>query len=160
MVSVPSLHRTQQALADAPDLAAVMLITRRAARWLAHADGATFVLRDGKHCFYADEDAIGPLWKGRRFPLESCISGWAMTHGEAVAIHDIYRDARIPLDLYRPTFVHSLAMMPVGEKPARAAIGIYWSHQHTATPVEMNLLQVLAHHTADALVRCSAESSA
>lgn len=155
MAPVPFLNRTQQALEQAADLSAVMQITRRAARWLTHADGASFVLREGGFCFYADEDAIGPLWKGRRFPLESCISGWAMAKGEAVAIHDIYRDTRIPLDLYRPTFVHSLAVMPVGTKPALAAIGIYWSHQHTATPVEMKLLQALADSTADALIRCS-----
>jgi hypothetical protein len=53
-------------------------IVRGGARRLTGADGATFVLRDGDKCFYADEDAIEPLWKGQRFPLEQCISGWAM----------------------------------------------------------------------------------
>ena len=42
---------------------------------LVGADGATFVLRDGDCCYYVDEDAISPLWKGQRFPLEACISG-------------------------------------------------------------------------------------
>ena len=31
-------------------------------------------LREGR---YADEDAIGKLWKGQRFPMSTCISGWA-----------------------------------------------------------------------------------
>jgi hypothetical protein len=35
-------------------------------------------IRDGDHCYYADENAISPLWKGRRFPLSACISGWVM----------------------------------------------------------------------------------
>ena len=39
------------------------------ARGMIGADGATVVLRDGDHCFYADESAISPLWKGRRFPM-------------------------------------------------------------------------------------------
>ena len=36
------------------------MIVRSAARRLADAQGATFVLRDGPDCFYADEDAISP----------------------------------------------------------------------------------------------------
>lgn len=39
------------------------------------ADGATFVQRDGEFCYYADESAIKPLWKGSRFLLTECISG-------------------------------------------------------------------------------------
>src|SRR5580658_1372400 len=65
-----------QALSMARDLDAVTEIVRRAARELTGADGATFVLREGDLCFYADEDAIAPLWKGKRFPIGTCISGW------------------------------------------------------------------------------------
>lgn len=46
----------------------VQEIVRRAARQLTGADGATWILRDRDFCFYADEDAISPLWKGQRFP--------------------------------------------------------------------------------------------
>src|SRR5438876_21923 len=77
------------------DLGGIMMIVRRAARALTGADGATFVLRDGDYCYYADEDAIAPLWKGMRFPIESCVSGWAMRHREAVVIEDIYADHRV-----------------------------------------------------------------
>src|SRR5262249_37052791 len=73
-------------LSLARDLAAVMVIVRRAARELTGADGATFVLRDGNLCHYADEDAIGPLWKGQKFPMETCISGWAMMHGQPAVV--------------------------------------------------------------------------
>jgi hypothetical protein len=44
----------------------ITAVVRRAARELTGADGATFVLRDGQQCYYADEEAISPLWKGSR----------------------------------------------------------------------------------------------
>ena len=58
-----------QRLALADGMEDVQRIVRRAARRLTGADGATFVLRDGGQCYYADEEAIEPLWKGQRFPL-------------------------------------------------------------------------------------------
>jgi GAF domain-containing protein len=51
-------------LASARSLAEIMAIVTHAARTLLQADGVTFVLRDGQLCHYAEEDAIGPLWKG------------------------------------------------------------------------------------------------
>ncbi|MBX3469702.1 MAG: hypothetical protein KF878_22750 [Planctomycetes bacterium] len=59
-------------LAAARTLDDVTGVVRRAARALTGADGVTFVLREGEQVFYADEDAIGPLWKGRRFPARAC----------------------------------------------------------------------------------------
>lgn len=53
-----------QELSLARDLPTVMAIIRLAARELVRADGATFVLRDDGKCYYVDEDAIPPLWKG------------------------------------------------------------------------------------------------
>jgi len=69
-----------QRLSLARSIEDIQEIVRSSARWLTAADGATFVLRDGDRCYYADEDAISPLWKGQRFPLEACISGWSMLH--------------------------------------------------------------------------------
>ncbi len=60
----------------------VVEIVRHAARELVDAEGATFVLRDEGQCYYVDEDAIQPLWRGQRLPLDACISGWAMLHSE------------------------------------------------------------------------------
>ena len=115
------------------------------------ADGATFVLRDGDFCFYADEDAISPLWKGQRFPMETCISGWAMNNRLPVAIEDIYADDRIPHEAYRPTFVKSLAMVPIRTLDPVGAIGNYWADSHQPTKEELELLQALADTTAVAL---------
>ena len=140
-----------QALSQAEDLAAVTSVVRKAARDLAGADGATFVLRDGDTCHYVDEDAVGPLWKGRRFPLTTCISGWVMLNRQPAVIRDIYVDRRIPLDVYKTTFVRSLVMMPIrGDAPV-GAIGVYWARRHVPLPEEIDFLQALANAAAAAL---------
>jgi signal transduction histidine kinase len=140
-----------QELSLARDLDTVMAIVRRAARALTGADGATFVLRDRDQCYYAEEDAIEPLWKGKRFPMSACISGWTMLNKQAAVIEDIYSDARIPVDAYRPTFVKSLAMVPIRATAPVGAIGNYWASRHKATPEELRLLQALANSTAIAM---------
>lgn len=131
-------------LAFARDLESISGIVRSAARALTGADGVTFVLREGGLCHYADEDAIAPLWKGRRFPMSTCISGWVMRRGEPVAIPDIYADTRIPHEAYRATFVKSLVMVPVRAPDPIAAIGAYWARPHAATREELTTLQTLA----------------
>lgn len=140
-----------QELSLARDLPSVMAIVRRGARELSGADGATFVLRDGDRCFYADEDAIEPLWKGQRFPMSACISGWSMLHREAVAIADIYADPRIPADAYRPTFVKSLVMVPIRQLEPIGAIGTYWASPHAATDAQVRVLSALADSTSIAI---------
>ena len=72
------LVETVQKLSLARNIETITQIVRSVARKIIGADGATFVLRDNNLCYYADEDAISPLWKGSRFPIETCISGWAM----------------------------------------------------------------------------------
>ena len=148
-----------QELSLARDLAGVQAVVRHAAREMTGADGATFVLRDGDMCHYADEEAIAPLWKGQRFPMSSCISGWAMLNREAAVIEDIYADPRIPHDAYRPTFVKSLAMVPIRTLDPIGAIGNYWAKPHLPTAEEVKLLRALADATSVALenVRVYAE---
>lgn len=139
------------ALADTRTVEEIADLVRSAARRLTGADGATFVVRDGDWCHYLDEDAIAPLWKGQRFPMSACISGWSMLNRQIAVIHDIFADPRIPHDVYRPTFVKSLVMMPVRTKDPIAAIGTYWSVPRTPTTDELRLLQALADSTALAL---------
>ncbi len=138
-------------LATARDLGSVVEVVRHAAREMVRADGATFVLRDEGMCFYVDEDAIEPLWRGQRFPLGACISGWSMMHSEQVVIEDIYLDDRIPHEAYRPTFVHSLVMTPVRALEPIAAIGTYWAGRHRPSKAELEALQTLADSTATAI---------
>lgn len=145
------LTRAVTQLSTADSLDRVTEIVAATIRQMLGAQGATFVLREDGHCFYADEDAIEPLWKGRRFPLESCVSGWAMLNHQPVAIRDIYHDERVPLDAYRPTFVKSLCMAPIRASDPVGALGAYWSDHHEPTAEEVRLLQVLANSTAVAL---------
>jgi hypothetical protein len=140
-----------QELSSARTLEGVQRIVAASARKLTGADGATMVFREGDCCYYADEDAIGPLWKGKRFPLSSCISGWVMLHNTPAIIADIYADERIPQEAYRPTFVRSLAMIPVNTTEPVAAIGTYWRTNYTPAPIEIQLLQTLADAAARAV---------
>lgn len=140
-------------LSRARSLDQVMRIVRQAARELTGADGTTFVLLDGDRCFYADEDAIAPLWKGKRFSSTSCVSGWVMRNRETAVIRDVFADPRISAPIYRPTFVKSMAMVPVRDADPIAAIGAYWAASHEATDDEMRVLQVLADASALALSR-------
>lgn len=140
-----------QDLSLARTLPAIQEVVRRAARAIAGADGATFVLREGETCFYADEDAISPLWKGQRFPLSACISGWSMLHAQPVVVPDIYADARVPQDAYRPTFVKSLVMVPIRKQSPIGAIGVYWADERLASTEQVELLQALANTTAVAM---------
>lgn len=144
------VHAVQE-LSLTRSLVDVQGIVRRSARQLVGCDGTTFVLRDREMCYYADEDAIAPLWKGSRFPMRSCISGWTMLNRAAAIIPDIYLDARIPHEAYRPTFVKSLVMVPIRTIEPVGAIGAYWATPHHATIRQVALLQALADSTSIAM---------
>ncbi len=148
---VERLVSVVQELSLARELKTIMEIVRHAARELTGADGATFILREGGFCYYADEDAISPLWKGKRFPMEHCISGWAMLNRQAARIEDIFSDPRIPVEAYRPTFVKSLAMVPIRTADPIGAIGNYWATRHEPTDREVKILQALADITSVAM---------
>ncbi len=148
IIQTERLVDTVQKLSLARNIKDVMAIVRKVARELTGADGATFVLKDNNMCYYADEDAISPLWKGSRFPMKTCISGWVMMNKKPAVIGDIYSDDRIPFDAYRPTFVKSLVMVPIRTIDPIGAIGNYWAVQHNPSPQEVALLQALADITA------------
>lgn len=138
-------------LAGAGHIDDVVAILRATTRRLMGADGIAVILRDAEQCWYVEEDAVQPLWKGQKFPLASCISGWAMLHKQTVVIEDIRKDDRIPQDLYRDTFVRSLLMVPVRSNDPIGAIGAYWSECYRATDGEVRTLERLARATATAM---------
>jgi diguanylate cyclase (GGDEF)-like protein len=140
-----------QELSLARGMPEIQKIVRMTARELAGADGATFILRDKGLCYYADEDAIAPLWKGRRFPMDDCISGWVMKHRQPALIRDIYSDDRIPVVAYQPTFVRSLAVVPIRTREPIGAIGNYWARMHSPSRFDLMLLQGLADATSVAI---------
>ena len=155
------LSQVFQRLSRAKGTQAVLSALRDAAREHTGADGVTVVLREAGLCHYVDESAIEPLWRGQRFPLEACISGWAMLNRTTAVIPDIYADPRIPHAAYRPTFVKSLVMVPIRSMDPIGAIGNYWADEHHATDGEVRhprpvdlldrhqvrlVLGVVAHH--------------
>jgi sigma-B regulation protein RsbU (phosphoserine phosphatase) len=152
-VKVTLLNEAVRALAGADSLEQVQQLVRGAARALADSQGATIVLLDAGKCFYADEDAISPLWKGQRFPVAECISGWSMLNRQAAVIPDIRLDDRIPQHVYRPTFVRSLAMVPIRESAPLGAIGAYWAKPHRPATETMTRLRDLAAAAGTALER-------
>ncbi|MGE5518128.1 MAG: GAF domain-containing sensor histidine kinase [Bacteroidota bacterium] len=123
----------------------------RAVRRLTGAAGATFILKEGECCYYADEDAASPLWKGARFPLANCASGWAMDQNVTVVIPDIRADGRIPQAAYRPTFVRSMVVSPVRTDAPIAAIGAYWAKPVKPRRQDVATIETIAHAAALAL---------
>ncbi|SMH50365.1 HD-GYP domain-containing protein [Mesorhizobium australicum] len=146
-----SLEDLMLQLSMARGIDEIMAVVRTGVRPLIGADGVTFVLRDHGMCHYAEEDAIAPLWKGQRFPMNTCISGWAMLHREAAIIEDIYADPRIPHAAYRPTFVRSLVMVPVRKEDPVAAMGIYWAQRRRPQDHEVRIAQRIANSAAVAM---------
>ncbi|WP_445679584.1 sensor histidine kinase [Radicibacter daui] len=147
----PSLPALLLQLSMARGRDEIMAVVRSGVRALVGSDGVTFVLREGGFCHYADEDAISPLWKGQRFPLQTCISGHAMLEQRPILIPDIYLDPRVPHDAYRPTFVKSMMMVPVRTEDPVGAIGVYWADKHLATAKEEELVATVANGAAVAL---------
>ena len=127
-----------------------------AARRLCGADEASFVLREGDHCHYVDEDAtgedaFGPLRKGARLPISACIAGWCMLHRKTAIVPDIDQDERILHDAFRTTFVRSLVSVPVGGEEPIAAIDVYWARERAPDAAVVAILEALARSTATAL---------
>ena len=154
-----ALVKAVEELAGAASLADIIEAVRHTARAISGAQGVSFVLRDGERCHYVDEDAIAPLWKGKRFPLSTCLSGWCMLNDQSAVIPDIYADPRIPYDAYRPTFVKSLVMVPVRTDRPIAAIGVYWSEIRQFDAGELALIEALGRSASAALAAVKAQEN-
>ena len=148
-----SFYATQERLADAKHLDGVIEAVRALGRDVCAADGICMVLHEDGLCHYVIENAISPLWKGRRFPISTCISGWSMLNGQTAVIEDVFADPRIPHDVYRQTFVKSLIMTPVGEGGPVAALGAYWAVRRSFAAGEILLVENLAQVVGEAMER-------
>ena len=150
------LEAAKDRIAVAETLDSLIEVVRTTARAVCSSDGVTFVLRDGDKCHYVEEDAIAPLWKGQRFPIETCISGWAMLNSKTVVLKDIYADNRVLHDAYRKTFVKSLVIVPVRTFAPVAAIGTYWREHRNFTVQEIATIEALADSVGEAMSRAVA----
>ncbi|MFP4681460.1 MAG: sensor histidine kinase [Chitinispirillaceae bacterium] len=149
--SVLRLVKAMQELSSVRSLDDIIEIVRHTARELVDADGASFVLKKGDKTYYADEDAIKPIFKGKTFPAKACIGGWSMINREQVVIDNVFQDARIPYEVYKPTFIKSLIMTPIRKQDPIAAIGVYWAVYHKPSSQEVFLMQTLADTTSLAM---------
>ncbi len=132
------------AIARARTLEDLATQVARAIRDLAHGQGAAFVLRDQSECVYLEVDAIGPLWKGERFPLSACVCGWSMLNRQPAIVKDVLNDERTPSRYYRGRFVKSLLVVPVRGDDPLGALVVYWDHAHTANTDQIASAQTIA----------------
>jgi signal transduction histidine kinase len=119
-------------------------IIAASARDLMHSDGASFVFHENGGCYYAEENAMAPLWKGKWFPINDCIYGYSMIQKVPVIVPDIFNDSRIPTGHYSDTFVRSLMVVPVNSIAPLGAIGCYWKENYIPSEIEVRLMQTLA----------------
>lgn len=154
------LGRGLEALSSAQTVDALIRELVKAARRVAGADGATVIRRDGDKVAYIAEDALSPLWKGRSFAIEACISGQAILSRQAILIPDVFADPRVPHAAYRPTFVRSMAMYPIGLIEPMMAVGAYWRQSQIIDAGTDTMLATLARFAGVTLGRLSCADAA
>ncbi|WP_311273370.1 MULTISPECIES: GAF domain-containing sensor histidine kinase [unclassified Rhizobium] len=145
-----SLSKVWAKIARARTTEAAIKTLRDTARSVIGCDGIAIILKDGDLCHYVEEDAIGSLWKGQKFPSVACVSGWSMMNRATAVIPDIGQDDRIPYELYAGTFVRAMAMAPIRMENPVGAIGAYWSQPYTPADWEVEVLEALGEATATA----------
>jgi hypothetical protein len=123
---------------------------RASARHVAACEGIAIIRREGPEVTYIAEDAETKMWTGVRCAVEQCVSGLAMVENQPILIPDIYADARVPHAAYRPTFVKSMAMFPIGLGEPQLALGAYWA---SAGPIDSEAVTLLS-----SLARAASES--
>src|SRR5215218_7575686 len=89
---VPQLVRAVHALSLAASPDAVIAVLKSAACALTGGDGCSVVLRDGDWAYFATDDALGPTWQGRRFPVSAYLSGWVMRRRQAAIVPEAALD--------------------------------------------------------------------
>lgn len=137
-----------QALSQARDISAIARIVGDAARELTGADGATFVLRDGDECRCVEQTGADQNWKGKRYPIESTVTGRAMETGRPVVIEDVNDHPWIKPGTFSAGMTHSLAVVPIRRTDPLGAIATSWAMHHIPSAEELVILQALADVTA------------
>ena len=138
-------------LAGARDASHAVEIIRATARSMIGCQGIAVIRKEDDLCHYIEEDAIGALWKGQKFPASACVSGWAMAERKTIVIPNIDHEDRVPRELYQDTFVRAIAMTPVRPQDPIGAIGAYWAAPYQPTRMEIEILEALASAAATAI---------
>jgi len=137
------------ALTHARDIGTIATLISDFARKIAESDGATFVLReDGGMGHCVAESAETPQWTGKRFPLETALTGRVILSGEPLTIADTNNHPWVKPGTFDPAILTSLAVVPIRRTKPIGAICLYWrGHEHVPAPEELAILQALADLT-------------
>lgn len=139
-----ALAKSLPRLMQATSIEAAVEVVRGVGRAITGADGIAIVRRLGDRSVYVAEDSIAPLWAGRDFPLNECVSGAAMLRNETILIPDIQRSDEVPLNLYLSTYVRRMAVAPFGLDAPVGAIAAYWRKEGSIEAETAALLTALA----------------
>lgn len=142
--TLSAITRATAAIVRSSTETEIIASIRESARSLIGCDGIAVIRREGDLCHYLEEDAIGALWKGQKFPMVACVSGWSMLNRQTVVIPDIAFDDRIPYELYQSTFVCAMAMAPIEVDEAIGSLGAYWAQTYEPSTWEVEILEALA----------------
>jgi signal transduction histidine kinase/CheY-like chemotaxis protein len=145
------LVKLGQQLPLACELGVAVNLVCRAAREIAGADAAVFLLREGEHCRCVGEDSAGPQWKGQLLPMDDCVNGWSMRHREVAVIEDIHSDPRISKERARGMSMQSMVTVPVRLGDPVGSIACFWKSRHRPSDAEVGLLEALADAASAAL---------
>ncbi len=151
--SCTTLTRAAKRLAAADSVGEIVTTLREHARMIVGSDGIAVILREGDFCHYVAEDAFEPLWRGQRFPMTACVSGWAMLNNRSVIIPDLESDPRVPQEAYTRTSMRTLVMVPLGTPEPVAALGAYWCAFVEPEDSTIRRLEILAQVAATAFTR-------
>lgn len=155
---IPVLISAIQELSVARSRAEIHRAIKKAARRVNGADGSTLAVRSGELCVYVEQDGIGPDITGRKVPLGTCISGWAIANRCPAVVDDVRSDGRVGPDGFGPGSATSVVVVPVRVSDPVAAIANYWLGRHPPSDEEVSLLQALADAMSVALESVAARS--
>ncbi|MGW0227981.1 GAF domain-containing protein [Actinopolymorpha singaporensis] len=125
----------------------------RSARELTGAAGTCLVVREGDLCHHVSVDSDIPLWLGQRFPMDKCLSGWAIRHQMTAVAPDIHKDTRPAKVVHLPTPVHSVMMCPIIDREPVGAIGACWPNSGVPSAQCIAVLEKVASLAGSALHR-------
>ena len=145
--SMAYLVDVARAASEVRDVPALARVITSAARELLGSDGATFLLRDGDDGQIVEQSAATKVWKGRRFPLTSTITGTAVLTGQPVIVADMEADPRIPGKGRTPDLIGSLLVVPIRVNAPLGAIAINWMQRRQPSEEDVAILQALADTT-------------
>ncbi len=134
-----------KALARMRSATDVYTLVTDAARRLVGADRGAFILRQPEADVYICESGdVPPLCKGEYVPLETSISGRAMSEARLISVDDLDADPNLPHRLHHAARVASLTAVPVIGGDTIGAIECHWSTRHHVDTAELVLLETLA----------------